>query len=77
MNLNAQDPMQTALEKPNVGNEFKCQGSNANCIGKTERCLHTRVKEHFSQATSEIYNHIITCNEFNSIKNITPDDDTN
>ena len=47
-------------------------------IGKTDRCLYTRIKEH-SQNTSEIYNHIITCNEFKYIKNIlqiTPYDDT-
>ena len=32
--------------------EFKCTGCNANYIGKTDRCLHTRSKEHFSQNTS-------------------------
>ena len=40
---------------------------------------YTRIKEHSSQNTSEIYNHIITSNEFNYIKNtlqITPYDDT-
>ncbi len=51
--------------KSSVVYEFKCPG----CI-----------KEHSSQATSEIYNHTITCNEFNYIKNIlelTPDGNTN
>ena len=43
--------------------------------------FNTRIKEHSSQNTSEVYkhNHIITCNEFNYIKNIlqiTPYDDT-
>ena len=59
--------------------EFKCPGCNANYIGKTDRCLYTRIKEHSSQNTSEVYNHIITFNEFNYIKNIlqiTTDDDT-
>ena len=57
----------------------QCPGCNANYIGKTDRCLYIRIKEHSSQNTSEIYNHIITCNEFNYIKNIrlTPYDDTN
>ena len=59
--------------------ELKCPGCNANYIGGKNRCLYTRIKEHSSQNTSEIYNHIITCNEFNYIKNIlqiTPYDDT-
>ena len=66
--------------KNSIVYEFKCPGCNANYIGKTDRCLYTRIKEHSSQNTSEIYNHIITCNEFNYIKNIlqlTPYDDTN
>ena len=66
--------------KSSIVYEFKCPGCNANYIGKTFRCLYTRIKEHSSQNTSEIYNHIITCNEFNYIKNIlqlTPYDDTN
>ena len=65
--------------KSSIVYEFKCPGCNANYIGKN-RCLSTRIKEHFSQNNSEIYNHIITCNEFNYIKNIlqlTPNDDTN
>ena len=45
--------------------EFKFPGCNSNYIGKSDRCLYTRIKEHSSQATSEIYNHIITCNKFN------------
>ena len=32
--------------------------------------IYTRIKEHSSQNTSEIYNHIITSNEFNYIKTI-------
>ena len=67
--------------KSSIVYEFKCPGCNANYIGKTDHSLpYTRIKEHSSQNTSEIYHHIITCNDFNYIKNIlqlTPYDDTN
>ena len=56
--------------KRSIVYEFKCPGCNASYIGKTDLCLYTRIKEHSSRNTSEIYNHIITCNEFNYIKNI-------
>ena len=45
--------------------EFKCPGCNANYVGKTDRCLYTRVKEHSCHDSSEIYIHICSCNEFN------------
>ena len=50
--------------------EFKCPGCNANYVGKTDRCLYTRIKEHSSLDSSEIYNHITSCNEFNFVINI-------
>ena len=50
--------------------EFKCPGCNANYVGKTDRCLYTRIKEHSYHDSSEIYNHICSCNEFNFIKNL-------
>ena len=31
---------------------------------KTDRCLYTRIEEYSSQNASEIYIHIIICNEF-------------
>ena len=60
--------------------EFKCPGSNANYVGKTDRCLYTRIKEYSSLDTSEIYNHIISRNEFNFVINLlelTPNDEVN
>ena len=39
-------------------------------VGKTDRCLYTRVKEHSCHDSSEIYNHIRSSNEFNFIKNM-------
>ena len=45
--------------------EFKCHGYRLfshNYVGKTDRCLYTRIKEHSSLDSSEIYNHIISCN---------------
>ena len=56
--------------KSSIVYEFKCPECNANDIGKTDRCLYARIKEHSSQNASEIHNHIITYNEFNYIKNI-------
>ena len=60
--------------------EFKCPGCNANYVGKTDRCLYTRIKEHSSLDSSEIYNHITSCNEFNYVINLlelTPTDEVN
>ena len=34
--------------------EFKCPGCNANYVGKTDRCLYTRVKEHSCHDSFEI-----------------------
>jgi hypothetical protein len=51
-----------------------------NYVGKTDRCLYTRIKEHSSLDSSEIYNHIISCNEFNFVINpleLTPNDEVN
>ena len=50
--------------------EFKCPRCNANYVGKTDRCLYTRVKEHSCHDSFEIYNHICSCNEFNVIENM-------
>ena len=50
--------------------EFKCPGCNANYVGKTDRCLYTRIKEHSCHDSSKIYNHICSCNDFNFIKNM-------
>ena len=48
-------------------------------IGKTDRCLYTRTKEHSHQKTSEIHQHLSSCEQFQHIKTISelyPDDDT-
>ena len=60
--------------------EFKCPGCNANYVGKTDRCLYTRIKEHSSLDSSEMYNHITSCDEFNFVINLlelTPNDEVN
>ena len=60
--------------------EFKCPACNANYVGKTDRCLFTRIEEHSSLESSEIYNHITSCNEFNFVINLlelTPNDEVN
>ena len=59
--------------------EFKCSGCKANYVGKTDRCLYTRRKEHSYHDSSDIYSHICSCNEFNFTKNpLSPyDEDSN
>ena len=44
--------------KSSIVYEFKRPGCNANYIGKTNRCLYTRIKEYSSHNTSEVYNHV-------------------
>ncbi len=58
--------------------EFICPGCNSRYIGKTDRCLYTRTKEHSHQKTSEIHQHFSSCEQFQHIKAILelyPDDD--
>ena len=43
--------------KRSVVFEFVCPGCNSSYIGKTDRCLDTRVNEHAKSNKSEIYNH--------------------
>ena len=40
-------------------------------IGKTDRCLYTRLNEHaITDKNSEIYKHINTCEQFNYLTNL-------
>ena len=48
--------------------QFSCPGCKASYIGKTERCFHTRIKEHARDSKSEIFNHITSCDNFQHIK---------
>ena len=41
--------------------EFKCPGCNGKYVGKTDRCMYTRIKENSSHDSFEIHNHIISC----------------
>ena len=56
--ISLKDPIPKQYQS-SVVYEFKCPGCNANYVGKTDRCLYTRIKEHFCNDTSEIYNHIV------------------
>ena len=44
--------------KSSVVYKFVCPGCNASYIGKTDRCLYTRINEHAKSDKSEIYNHV-------------------
>ena len=50
--------------------EFICPGCNCRYIGKTDRCLYTRLKEHSQDNKSEIFNQIINCEHFQHIKSM-------
>ena len=39
-------------------------------IGKTDRCLYTRIKEHSTRENSEIYAHVNSCEYFQHIKSL-------
>ena len=58
--------------------EFTCPGCNSRYIGKTDRCLYTRTKEHSYHTVSVIHQHLSTCEQFQHIKallELYPDDD--
>ena len=58
--------------------EFTCPGCNNRYIGKTDRCLYTRTKEHAYHTESVIHQHLSTCEQFQHIKallELYPDDD--
>jgi predicted GIY-YIG superfamily endonuclease len=38
--------------------KFSCPGCSSSYIGKTDRCLYTRIKEHAKSDKSEIFNHV-------------------
>ena len=50
--------------------KFTCPGCQASYIGKTDRCLYMRIKEHAYNKNSEIYNHINTCEHFLHIQSL-------
>ena len=56
--------------------QFSCPGCKSSYIGKTDRCLITRLKEHNNRESSEINAHINSCEHFQHIKTLmelTPD----
>jgi predicted RNA-binding Zn-ribbon protein involved in translation (DUF1610 family) len=58
--------------------EFTCPGCNSTYIGKTDRCLYTRTKEHSYHKESVIHQHLSTCEQFQHIialLELYPDDD--
>ncbi len=44
--------------------KFSCPGCQASYIGKTDRCLMTRLKEHARSKESETHKHINSCEHF-------------
>ena len=50
--------------------EFRCPGCSKSYIGKTERPLLTRLQEHATNTSSEIFSHITTCDDFQYQKSL-------
>ena len=40
--------------------KFSCPGCQLSYIGKTDRCLRTRIKEHSSDKNSEVHKHVMS-----------------
>ena len=56
---------------------FSCPGCLQSYIGKTDRCLYTRIKEHATCPNSEVHNHINSCEQFQHLEflmDLSPDD---
>ena len=54
--------------KNSVVYQFTCPGCCSYYIGKTDRCLYTRIKEHAKSDKSEICNHVHNCKKFQYIR---------
>ena len=68
--INTKDPTPTEYKSALVY-KFVCPACNASYIGKTDRCLLTRIKEHSHGRThSEIYNHTTQCDGFKYLKDM-------
>ena len=50
--------------------KFSCPGCSHSYIGKTDRCLYTRFKEHTTSTDSEIFKHINSCEHFSYLTNM-------
>ena len=63
-------PVTPDLQRSNLIYEFTCPGCNESYIGKTERNLNTRLKEHLDPAKSAISKHLTDCDNANYLINI-------
>ena len=50
--------------------QFSCPGCESSCIGKTNCCLFTCLKEHSTRDSSEINAHSNSCEHFQHIKTL-------
>ncbi len=67
--ISLKDPTPTKY-RSSVVYEFAWPGCKAHYIGKTDRCLYSRIKKHSTSDSSEVHNHISSCEQFNHIKTI-------
>lgn len=58
------------FSKSNVVYEVKCPGCGCTYIGKTERCLLTRLHEHTNQHKSSVGQHFYNCEQVQHIINM-------
>ena len=57
------------IQKSNVIYKIRCPGCNGTYIGKTDRCLITRLKEHGSKPDQPMYQHLFKCQELQDTVN--------
>ena len=57
-------------QRANVIYKIRCPGCGEDYVGKTERCLKTRLKEHATSDSQPMYQHLINCDCFKDICNL-------
>ena len=57
-------------QKSNVIYKIRCPGCNGTYIGKTDRCLITRLEEHGTKPDQPMYQHLFKCQEFQDTVNL-------
>ena len=60
----------SVLSVSSVVYKFSCPGCSHSYIGKTDRCLYTRLKEHTTSTDAEIFKHINSCEHFSYLTNM-------
>ena len=69
MFCSTKDPIPT-FQKANIIYEITCPGCHDKYIGKTDRCLFTRLNEHASRLDQPMHQHFMNCDLFHDYLNL-------